>query len=312
MVTGYGFGMPGATLLPGFRPHVANIRGVRTLYYVGGEGEPLVLVHGLGGAALNFTELAPLLALKRRVLVPNLPGHGGSDPLPRVEGLSSYADHVAAVAEREGMLPAAVLGHSMGGVVALRLAVSRPESVRALILVAAAGIVSRTRRADIWLRVMGLLRPTRFVVPFRRTLAGRPRLRYVPFAVWGADDPSALSPQAALGFLEGALAHTDTASAGKALVEDDPRPDLDRVACPLSLLWGARDRLVPLADAFEYARRLRAPIRTLPAAGHLLVGEQPAECAAVIEEFLDRVREVDELPLEVELLGQLRRERADT
>jgi pimeloyl-ACP methyl ester carboxylesterase len=312
MGTGYVSGMPGATLLPGFRPHVANIRGVRTLYYVGGEGEPLVLVHGLGGAAVNFSELAPLLARNRRVLVPNLPGHGGSDPLPRVEGLSSYADQVAAAAEREGMLPAALLGYSMGGVVALRLAVNRPESVRALVLVAAAGIVSRTRRADIWLRVMGLLRPTRFVVPFRHTLAGRPRLRYVPFAVWGADNPSALSPQSALGFLEGALAHTDTASAGRALVEDDPRPDLDRVACPVSLLWGARDRLVPLADGFEYARRLRAPIRTLPAAGHLLVGERPAECAAVIEEFLDRVREVDELPLEAELLGQLRRERADT
>jgi pimeloyl-ACP methyl ester carboxylesterase len=281
------------------------------LYYVGGEGEPLVLVHGLGGAAVNFTELAPLLARNRRVLVPNLPGHGGSDPPRQVEGVSSYSDHVAAVAEREGMLPAAVLGYSMGGVVALRLAVNRPESVSALVLVAAAGIVSRTRRADIWLRVMGLVRPSRFMAPFRQTFAGRPRLRHVPFGYWGADNPPALSPDSVLGFLEGALSHTDTASAGKALVEDDPRPDLDRVRSPVCLLWGARDRLVPLADGFEYARRLRAPIRTLPAAGHLLVGEQPGECAAVIEEFLDRVREVDELPLEAELLGQLRRERAD-
>jgi pimeloyl-ACP methyl ester carboxylesterase len=303
--------MARATLLPGFRAHVADIGGATTRYYVGGEGEPLVLVHGLGGAAVNFTELAPLLARSRRVLVPNLPGHAGSGPLPKVQGLSSYADNVAAVAEREDMLPAAVLGYSMGGVVALRLAVNRPESVRALVLVAAAGIVSRTRRADIWLRVMGLVRPARFVVPFRHTVAGRPRLRYVPFVIWGADNPPALSPQAVLGFLEGALAHTDTASAGKALVEDDPRPDLDRVRCPTCLLWGARDRLVPLADGFEYARRLRAPIRTLPATGHLLVGEQPAECATVIEQFLDRVREVDELPLETELLGQLRRERAD-
>ena len=278
--------MPEATLLPGFRPHVAKIRGVRTVYYVGGSGEPLVLVHGLGGAAVNFTELAPLLARSRRVLVPDLPGHGRSDPLPSVEGLSSYADHVVALAEREGMLPAAVLGYSMGGVVALRLAVNRPESVRALVLVASAGIVSRTRRADIWLRVMGLVRPTRFMVPFRQTFAGRPRLRNVPFGYWGADNPPALSPEAVLGFLEGALSHTDTASAGKALVEDDPRPDLDRVGCPVCLLWGARDRLVPLADGFEYARRLRAPIRTLAATGHLLVGERPADCAAVIDDFL--------------------------
>src|SRR5918999_4430180 len=88
-------GMAGAMLLPGFEAHIANIGGARTQYYTGGGGEPLILVHGLGGAAVNFTELAPLLARRRRVLVPNLPGHGGSDALQRVEGLSPYADHVA-------------------------------------------------------------------------------------------------------------------------------------------------------------------------------------------------------------------------
>lgn len=303
--------MAAATLLPGFRAHVADIGGVETRYYVGGSGDPLILVHGLGGAAVNFTEVAPLLARRHRVLVPDLPGHGDSGPLAKVHGLDSYAEHVAAVAEREEMLPGAVLGYSMGGVVALRLAVAHPEAVGALLLVAAAGIVSLTRRANIWLRIMGLVRPARFMAPYRYVLAGRPRLRYLPFGYWGADDPAALSPQAVLGFLEGTLSHTDTASAGKALLADDPRPDLDRVRCPTLLLWGARDRLVPLADGFEYARRLRAPIRTLPATGHLLVGERPADCAVVIEEFLDRVREVDELPLEAELLGQLRRERAD-
>ncbi|MGH2450209.1 MAG: alpha/beta fold hydrolase, partial [Candidatus Limnocylindria bacterium] len=92
---------------------------------------------------------------------------------------------------------------------------------------------------------------------------------------------------------------------------DDPRPDLDRVRCPTLLLWGARDRLVPLADGFEYARRLRCSIRSLPAAGHLVVGEQPEACAEILERFLDRVGEVDELPLDAELLGELRCERAD-
>jgi pimeloyl-ACP methyl ester carboxylesterase len=158
---------------------------------------------------------------------------------------------------------------------------------------------------------MGLVRPARFLAPYRHVFARRPRLRHVPFAVWGADHPPGLSPQSVLGFLEGTISHTDTASASKALIADDPRPDLDHVHCPTMVLWGARDRLVPLDDGFEYARRLRAPIRTLPATGHLLVGERPAECAAVIDDFLDRVGEVDELPLEAELLGQLRRERTD-
>jgi pimeloyl-ACP methyl ester carboxylesterase len=300
-----------ATLLRGFEERFAEIRGIRTRYFVGGEGPPLVLVHGLGGAAVNFTLLGPLLAERHRVLIPDLPGHGKSQPLETVEGLGDYAEHVAEVAELEGMLPAPVLGYSMGGVVVLRLAVIRPQDVQALVLLGAAGIVSAKRRAQIWLAVTGALRPAQVLTRFRGSIARRPRLRWVPFGLWGAVDPPALPPESVIGFLEGPSQHTDVGSAGRALLRDDPRPDLKRVRCPVVLVWGSRDRLVPLADGFEYARRLRAPIRVLPAAGHLIVGERPEECAAAVEEFLDRVREVDELPLDAELIGQLRGERAD-
>jgi len=300
-----------ATLLRGFESHVAEIRGVRTRYFVGGEGPPLVIVHGLGGAAVNFTELAPILAGSRRVLIPDLPGHGRSQPLKYVDGLTTYAEHVAAVADLEEMFPAPVIGYSMGGVIALRLAVERPNNVPALALVAAAGIVSVTRRAEIWLAATGTVRPAQVMTRFRGTFARRPRLRWLPFGAWGAVDPPGLSPESVLGFLEGPSQHTDVGAAGRALLTDDPRPDLDRVRCPVFLLWGARDRLVPLEDGFEYARRLRAPIRTLPAAGHLLVGEQPQACAEILLEFLDGVGQVDELPLDAELVRELRRERAD-
>jgi pimeloyl-ACP methyl ester carboxylesterase len=300
-----------ATLLRGFEPRVASVDGVRTRYFVGGEGPPLVVVHGLGGAAVNFTLLAPLLARRHRVLIPDLPGHGKTEPLERADGLTAYADHVAALAELEGMFPAPLIGYSMGGVIALRLAVSRPKSVTGLALVAAAGIVSVSRRAEIWLAVTGALRPAQIMTRFRGTFARRPRLRWLPFGLWGAVDPPALAPEGVIGFLEGPSQHTDVGMAGRALLRDDPRPDLDHVRCPVLLLWGSRDRLVPLVDGFEYARRLRAPIRTVPAAGHLLVGEQPHACAEILVDFLDRIREVEELPLDAELVRQLGRERAD-
>jgi pimeloyl-ACP methyl ester carboxylesterase len=300
-----------ATLLRGFEPRVASVDGVRTRYFVGGQGPPLVVVHGLGGAAVNFTLLAPLLARRHRVLIPDLPGHGKTEPLERADAFTAYADHVAALAELEGMFPAPLIGYSMGGVIALRLAVSRPKSVTALALVAAAGIVSVSRRAEIWLAVTGALRPAQIMTRFRGTFARRPRLRWLPFGLWGAVDPPALAPEGVLGFLEGPSQHTDVGMAGRALLRDDPRPDLDHVRCPVLLLWGSRDRLVPLVDGFEYARRLRAPIRTLPAAGHLLVGEQPHACAEILVDFLDRIREVEELPLDAELVRQLGRERAD-
>jgi pimeloyl-ACP methyl ester carboxylesterase len=260
---------------------------VRTRYWVGGEGPPLVLVHGLSGAAVNFTELAPLLARRRRVLVPDLPGHGETEPLEGLESIDDLVAHAVAVAEHERMLPAAVLGYSMGGVVALRLAVSRPDAVSALALVAPAGIVSTTRRAELWLAVMGAVKPARIAARFRRTIAGRRLLRYPVFGIWGAAEPHALSSEAVLGFLDGPARHTDVGSSAKALLGDDPRPDLDRVRCPVELLWGSRDRLVPLEDGFEYARRLRCPIKVVPAAGHLVVGEYPELCAELLTTFLD-------------------------
>src|SRR5256714_3749212 len=97
-------------------------------YFVAGEGDPLVLVHGLGGAASNWTELAPLLLPRRRLLVPDLPGHGGSTALPGVSGLDPFADRVAAVAEREGVLPAPGGGHSPGGMVVPPRAPPRPAA----------------------------------------------------------------------------------------------------------------------------------------------------------------------------------------
>jgi pimeloyl-ACP methyl ester carboxylesterase len=275
-----------ATLLRGFERRVVEIAGLRTRYWVGGDGPPLVLVHGLGGAAWNFTDLAPLLAARHRVLIPDLPGHGGTEPLPELESLSALAAHVAAVAEHEELSPAAVVGYSMGGPVALRLAVDRPEAVSALVLVAPAGIVSTTRRAEIWLTAIAAFRPARKVARFRFLLARRPNLRLPVFGYWGAEDPRALSPESVVGFLESQPEHTDVGAAAKALLHDDPRPDLDRVTCPTAVVWGARDRLIPLEDGFEYARRLRCPLRVLPAAGHLLVGECPAELAAVLVELL--------------------------
>src|SRR5436305_2599217 len=114
--------------LPGFEERFAAIKGVGMRYFVAGEGPPLILVHGLGGAASNWTELVPLLLPGRRLLVPDLPGHGGSTALPGVSGLEPFADRVAAVAEGEGRLPAPVVGRPLGGLGVLRLPVRRPDA----------------------------------------------------------------------------------------------------------------------------------------------------------------------------------------
>jgi pimeloyl-ACP methyl ester carboxylesterase len=271
--------------LPGFEERFAE--GLR--YLVGGEGEPLVLVHGLGGAASNWIALAPLLLPGRRLLVPELPGHGGSQPLPGQPDLDAYAESLALLLEHEAAAPGQVVGHSFGGAVALRLAIRRPELVGALVLVGAAGISSGRRRARYALAVTGLVQPGKRIAPHRRLVARSALLRTLVFGRWGAADPPALPPDVAEAFLSGPARHTDTSSAGNALVREDPRQDLEYVRCPCLVLWGARDSQLPVGDAFEYARRLHASLRTIADCGHLPIGERPEACADAIESFLGAV-----------------------
>ncbi len=289
--------------LPGFEDRFAELAGVRVRYFVGGEGDPLLLVHGLGGAASNWVELAPALADRRRVVIPDLPGHGGSEPLPAVPSLDVLADLLGALAEQEGLLPVPVVGHSLGGILGLRLALRRPSDVTGLVLAAAAGISSSTRSARRVLTGVSIVRPARLVVPFRGLIARTPALRYLAFTWWGASDPPALSERATAGLLAAAAEQTDPWTTGRALVRHDPRRDLDRVACPCLVLWGARDHWVPLRDGFEYARRLRAPLRVIAGCGHLLIAERPEVCLEAVLDFLDRVGEFEKLPVEAEALG---------
>ena len=271
--------------LPGLEERFADVKGVRMRYFVGGEGPPLVLVHGLGGAASNWTELTPLLR-GRRLLVPDLPGHGGSSALPGVSGLEPFADRVAAVAEREAMVPAPVIGHSLGGMVVLRLALRRPDTVQAIVLAGAAGLSI----GNVWgrqlLSVFTSVRPGRIAARYRSLVSRSPLLRRLVFGFVSVADPVGLTDEAVEGFLAGQLLHTDVDSAWQALRRDDPRQELEAVRCPVLVLWGAEDAQLPLDDAFEYTRRLRARLRVIPGCGHLLIGERPDVCADAIETFL--------------------------
>ena len=261
-------------------------RGVRMRYLAGGDGPPLVLVHGLAGAAANWLELTGTLGRRHRLLIPELPGHGGSAPLPAAPNLDAYADRVRSVAAHEDALPAAFVGHSLGGLVALRLALRHPDDVSAVVLAASAGISSTTRWAEFWVAVFGLTRPAKVVAPLRRVLGRRPRLRAGVFSRVEVADAWSLSPRMVEGFLAAARLHTDVVSAGRALVRDDPRVDLAAVRCPCLVVWGARDAQVPIRDAFEYARRLGAQCRTIADCGHLLIGERPEAVADAIESVL--------------------------
>jgi pimeloyl-ACP methyl ester carboxylesterase len=273
--------------LEGFDQRELEQGGTRLGYAVGGDGTSLVLVHGLGGTIDNWQALAPALAARHRVLVPDLPGHGSSSLLPEAHHVDALANAVLGIADAEEMRGAVWVGHSLGGLVALRAAVLRPDAVRGLVLAAAAGIGSATRAARVTLGVLGAAKPGRLIAPYRRAWAHSRLGRRAAFGWWGVADPDALEPEAAEAFLVGPAHHTDTRQAGRALLVSDPRTELDRVACPCLCLWGASDNWVRLEEGIEYARRLGAPVRTIAGCGHLLIGERPDACLAAIEGFVD-------------------------
>src|SRR3954470_17907884 len=148
--------------LPGFTARYCDVKSARLRVFEAGEGPAIALLHGLGGAASNWTAVAPPLAQRARVVVPELPGHGGSSALPApVVTLDAYAERVAGVVDA----PAVVAGHSLGGLVALGLAVRHPEIVRGLVLAGSAGFSSGTRRSQRTLTVASLIQPGKRIAP---------------------------------------------------------------------------------------------------------------------------------------------------
>jgi 3-oxoadipate enol-lactonase len=291
--------MPSNLFLPGFTARYTEVRGALLRSFESGTGPTVALLHGFGGAASNWTLIAPALARRCRVVVPELPGHGGSSALPApAETLDPYSDRLALLLDT----PTVLVGHSLGAVVALRLAARHPGLVRGLVLAGPAGIGSGTRRSQRALTLVSLVQPGKRLSRRLHLVSRNPLLKRLAFGFVGVADPRALDPIAAEGFLAGSGLHTDVRAAGDALVRTDPRNELERVRCPALVLHGARDLQVPLRDGFEYARRLHAPLRVIADCGHLLIGERPRAVVDAIYQFLHRVGEIDELPVERELV----------
>ena len=280
--------------------------GASLRYLVGGAGPPLVLVHGLAGAASNWVELAPLLARRHRLLIVELPGHGGSEPLAAAPTLDPYADCVVELARLEGMR-ARVARRPLAR--RSRCAAGRRRGTRSDV----AAVVLLARGGD----QLGDEDPGG-VGHARAARAARPRGR----AVSDGDRRDSLGPVARLRPLAGrrsagALGRGDggvprrgrrsTPTSGRPRSPSRPRTSGSAstgVRCPCLLRLGrATTAWCPLGDGFDYARRLRAPLRVIAGCGHLLIGERPGACAHAIETFLDRVGDLEELPLEPELAG---------
>jgi len=113
----------------------ADVNGIKLYYEVHGTGRPLVLLHGGLGAGSMFGENLAALAKNHRVILPDLQGHGRTADIDRPMTLEAMADDIAALLTHLKIPQADVMGYSLGGGVALQVAVRHPEMVRKLVLV---------------------------------------------------------------------------------------------------------------------------------------------------------------------------------
>lgn len=269
----------------------------RTINYVdhgGGDGSPVLFVHGLGGNWQNWLENLPPVGLARRCLALDLPGFGASEmPADRIS-ISHYARLIEELCRRLELPTVTVVGNSMGGFIAAEMAMSYPDRVERLVLAAAAGISVTTayRRPTVTAARASTIAGI-FGVAKHRQVVVRPRLRHVALAPV-VRHPTRLRPDITHEVMQ-AVGSPGYVPALDALLTYDFRDRLEEIACPTLLVWGAEDMLVPLKDADEFERAIPDTEKVvLDDTGHAPMLERPRPFNHALLAFLDTTSKAPE------------------
>jgi pimeloyl-ACP methyl ester carboxylesterase len=265
-----------------------EIDGLPIRYLAAGEGPPLVLLHGAGDNALDWQWVMPTLAATHRVYAPDLPGSPDS-ARPAVDYSPAFFEwFVAAFVDALDIGRATFVGNSLGGLIALRLALSAPARVTALVLVDSAGLGRAVNPAFTSVNVPGL---GEAAMPLWKTPVGAYQRAWGRTALLFAHPPRsvprewlaeqrrlALSP----GYLEAHLTalRAQVNPGGQREVLLDRLPYLE---VPTLVVWGARDRVFPESQAREAVARLRqGSLAVIPDCGHMPHVECPDRFLAAL------------------------------
>lgn len=245
------------------------VDGLLTAYEASGQGKTVVILHGWGDRAAGLQHLRHALSKHYRVIVPDLPGFGGTQVSANVWGLADYAAFIAHMLDKLDIQDVyAVIGHSNGGAIAICGMASGTLKAKRLVLLSSAGI--RGEQAG-----------------RRKVLQGATKV--------GKLLTMPLSDQAKLA-LRRRLYHmvrSDMMVAEhlqetfKRIVSEDVRKDASNVSVPTLLVYGEKDRATPVRHGELLHQRIGgSTLKVMPAAGHFVHLERPDEVEAAIEEFL--------------------------
>ncbi|RTR05896.1 alpha/beta fold hydrolase [Halomonas nitroreducens] len=263
-------------------PQVEN-RGVRIAFAESGAGLPIVLGHGFLCSGEMWRAQVPALAGDYRVINPDFRGHGHSSHLSEPFTLYDAVSDVIAVLDELGIERAIWCGLSIGGMVALRAALSHPGRVAGLILMDTdAG--AETAWHKVKYRAMGA---------GARAFGFRPLLPSIAKLMFGATTRRENRPLVNEWKARVAENHVPSMLMGlEALIQRDSVLDrLHEIRVPALVLVGEEDRSLPVALSRRIHDRLPDSVFTvIPGAGHLTALEQPAQVNEAIAEFVTSLR----------------------
>ncbi|MDX6668602.1 MAG: hypothetical protein QOK04_1982 [Solirubrobacteraceae bacterium] len=269
-----------------------ELHGHRVVYRIAGSGPPVVLIHGMVNSSRHWEEVALRLADEYTVVAPDLIGHGDS-ATPRGDySLGAHAASIRDLLAAIGIDRATLVGHSLGGGVAMQFFYQFPQRTERIVLVSSGGLgrdVSPLLRTAALPGASGLL-----------SLAAH---RRVLDALWGAGRRLRQRGSARGVYLQAiarALRPLEAPSARQAFlqtlrsvidVHGQRVSARDRLyllqALPTLIVWGERDNTIPLAHGREaHAAAPGSRFETLPRAAHFPHLEDPEGLAAVLRDFL--------------------------
>lgn len=262
-----------------------EVAGVSTAVLSGGDGPPIVLLHGQGAFAGVWLPLLAGLVGTHHVIAPDLPGLGASatDEPP---GADLVLRWLGELIDQTCAEPPVLVGFSLGGQIAARFAAEHSTWLSRLVLVGTPGLVGRPRlrHTTLFALILHSIRPTERSSArlFAHLLVDPDRLRIRLGERW---DP----------FLAYQLDRARTPSvrrANRRLMREIglrriSAEQLDRVTVPTALIWGRQDRIAPVSTAEDAAAQHAWQLQVVDDAGHLAVAEQPGVVLRAFHELLE-------------------------
>ena len=258
--------------LEGVRSEYVRLGSYRIHYLVGGQGKPLVLVHGLGAMAESWAELMMALAPHGyRIYAIDLVGFGRSDRPDIDYSIASQAEVLKQFFDSQNLAQADLGGWSMGGWVVLRFALDHPERVRRMILVDSAGLAFQPPFN------LALFRPTNVDQAEQLVKLLTPQADRIPRFV-ARDLVRLMMPTRWV--VERAL---KSMLAGNDLVDGK----LSQIHEPVLIVWGRQDAMIPLACGSEMHRQMpQSELAIFDGCGHMMPLECSGRLAPQIRRFL--------------------------